>query len=70
MELALRTKLGLRAICPKVEYLEKLIFPRVDFILPSSSCPLQQEVENTWHPETENGREANGHQAGRINLRV
>jgi hypothetical protein len=29
-----------------------------------------QEVENAWHPDTENSREADTHYAGRINVRV
>jgi hypothetical protein len=29
-----------------------------------------QEVENAWHPETENTREGDAHHSGRINIRV
>jgi hypothetical protein len=29
-----------------------------------------QEAEQAWHPDTENGREADAYHAGRINLRV
>src|SRR5262249_3666538 len=29
-----------------------------------------QEVETAWHPDTEDGREADAHHAGRINIRV
>jgi hypothetical protein len=29
-----------------------------------------QEIENAWHPDTENGREDEAYHAGRINIRV
>jgi hypothetical protein len=29
-----------------------------------------QEVENAWHPDTENSREGDEHQTGRFNIRV